>query len=62
MPDPPSAWRRERRLPTPRGDAPALLGLLALVLVLYGRPLLDGTVYFERDVQLMWLTHARAFV
>src|SRR5438876_9517451 len=62
MPDPGSVWRREVRLPTLGGDAPALAGLFALVLALYGRPLLDGTVYFQRDVQLMWLSHARAFV
>jgi Bacterial membrane protein YfhO len=62
MPDPRSAWRRDVRLPALGGDAPALAGLFALVLALYGRPLLDGTVYFQRDVQLMWLSHARAFV
>src|SRR5258707_329665 len=62
MPDPRSVWRREVRLPTFGGDAPALAGLFALVLAVYGRPLLDGTVYFQRDVQLMWLSHARAFV
>jgi hypothetical protein len=62
MPDPPSVWRREVRLQALHGDAPALAGLFALVLILHGRPLLDGTVYFQRDVQLMWLTHAQAFV
>jgi hypothetical protein len=62
MPDPRSVWRREVTLHTRHGDVPALAGLFALVLALYGRPLLDGTVYFQRDVQLMWLTHARAFV
>jgi hypothetical protein len=62
MPDPRSVWRREVRLPTLGGDAPALAGLFALVLALYGRPLLDDTLYFQRDVQLMWLSHARAFV
>jgi len=62
MPDPRPRWRRELRLPALGGDTPALAGLFALVFVLYGRPLLDGTVYFQRDVQLMWLTHARAFV
>ena len=62
MPDPRSVWRREVRLPALGGEAPALAVLFALVLALYGRPLLDGTVYFQRDVQLMWLTHAGAFV
>ena len=62
MPDLRSPWSREIKLPPLGGDAPALALLFALVLALYGRPLLDGTVYFQRDVQLMWLSHAQAFV
>jgi hypothetical protein len=39
-----------------------VIGLAALVALLFHRALFSGGVFFQRDVQLLWLTHVETFV
>ena len=39
-----------------------LIGLAALVALLFHRALFAGGVFFQRDVQLLWFTHVETFV